>query len=161
MDNEDQETWSNIGKGDVFVLTFDHSGRLKSVPVRSGQRITMTVRERQLNQERAYSSEVEMFSNGRLAPIRLVDSADDYEEIASNPNHLSEGDMTDVLKLKGKAFTDRLDEITNVIALERMHELASDEKANVSMAQFRTLEKRLSEVRGDVAEVAEVEVVKP
>jgi hypothetical protein len=161
MDNEDQETWSNIGKGDVFVLTFDHSGRLKSVPVRSGQRITMTVRERQLNQERAYSSEVDMFSNGRLAPIRLVDSADDYEEIASNPNHLSEGDMTDVLKLKGKAFTDRLDEITNVIALERMHELASDEKANVSMAQFRTLEKRLSEVRGDVAEVAEVEVVKP
>jgi hypothetical protein len=161
MDNEDQETWSNIGKGDVFVLTFDHSGRLKSVPVRSGQRITMTVRERQLNQERAYSSEVDMFSNGRLAPIRLVDSADDYEEIASNPNHLSESDMTDVLKLKGKAFTDRLDEITNVIALERMHELASDEKANVSMAQFRTLEKRLAEVRGDVAEVAEVEVVKP
>lgn len=161
MESEDQETWTNIGKGDVFVLTFDHSGRLKSVPVRAGQRITMTVRERQLNQERAYTQDVDMFSNGRLAPVRLVDTADDYEEIASNPNHLSEDDMLDVLKLKGKAFTDRLNDITNVIALERMHELASDEKASVSMTQFRALEKHLSEIRGDVAEVAEVEVVKP
>ena len=162
MDADNQETWANHGKGDVFVLTFDHTGRLKSVPIRSGQKLTLTVKERQLNQERAFSSDADMFSNGRLSPVRLVDSADDYEEIASNPNHLSESDMVDVLKLKGKAFSERLDEITNVIALERMFELASDESANVSMTQFRTLEKRLSAVRGDSAvEVAEVEVVKP
>jgi hypothetical protein len=162
MDTDNQETWANHGKGDVFVVTFDHTGRLKSVPIRAGQKLTLTIKERQLNQERAFSSEVDMFSNGRLSPVRLVDSADDYEEIASNPNHLSETDMLDVLKLKGKAFSERLDEITNVIALERMHELASDDTASVSMAQFKALEKRLATVRGDSAvEVAEVEVVKP
>lgn len=162
MDTDNQETWANIGKGDVFVLTFDHAGRLKSVPIRAGQKLTLTVKERQLNQERAFSSDVDMFSNGRLSPVRLVDSADDYEEIASNPNHLSESDMVDVLKLKGKAFSERLDDITNVIALERMYELAGDESANVSMTQFRALEKRLAEVRGASAvDVAEVEVIKP
>jgi hypothetical protein len=104
---------------------------------------------------------MDIFSNGRLAPMRLVDSADDYEEIASNPNHLTETDMLDILKSKGKTFSQRLDDITNVIALERMHELASDESLNVSMAQFRALESRLAEIRGDVASVSEVEVVKP
>jgi hypothetical protein len=157
----DKETWENIGKGDVFVLTFDHTGRLKSVPVRAGGKITMSIEERQLNQERAFSSDVDMFSNGRLSPIRLVDTADDYEKIANNPNHISESDMNDILKLKGKAFSERINEITNAVALERMFELASDETANVSMTQFRSLEKRLAEVRGDVAEVAEVETVTP
>jgi len=162
MDTDNQETWANPGKGDVFVLTFDHTGKLKSVPIRAGQKLTLTVKERQLNQERAFSGEVDMFTNGRLSPVRLVDSADDYEEIASNPNHLSEGDMVDILKLKGKAFSERLEDITNVIALERMYDLASDESASVSMTQFRALEKRLSVVRGDSAvEISEVEVVKP
>jgi hypothetical protein len=157
----DKETWSNIGKGDVFILTYDHKGALRSVPIRAGQSLTISVEERQLNQDRAASSDMDIFSNGRLAPMRLVDSADDYEEIASNPNHLTEADMLEILKSKGKAFSQRLDEISNVIALERMHELASDEAINVSMAQFRVLESRLAEVRGDVAEVSEVEVIKP
>ena len=161
MSDSGKETWENIGKGDVFVLTFDHTGRLKSVPVRSGGKVTMSIEERQLNQERAFSSDVDMFSNGRLSPIRLVDTADDYEKIANNPNHISESDMNDILKLKGKAFSERINEITNAVALERMFELASDETANVSMTQFRSLEKRLAEVRGDVAEVAEVETVTP
>jgi len=157
----DKETWSNIGKGDVFILTYDHKGALRSVPIRAGQSLTISVEERQLNQDRAASSDMDIFSNGRLAPMRLVDSADDYEEIASNPNHLTEADMLEILKSKGKAFSQRLDEISNVIALERMHELASDESLNVSMAQFRALESRLAEIRGDVASVSEVEVVKP
>jgi len=157
----DKETWSNIGKGDVFILTYDHKGALRSVPIRAGQSLTISVEERQLNQDRAASSDMDIFSNGRLAPMRLVDSADDYEEIASNPNHLTEADMLEILKSKGKVFSQRLDEISNVIALERMHELASDEAINVSMAQFRVLESRLAEVRGDVAEVSEVEVIKP
>jgi light-regulated signal transduction histidine kinase (bacteriophytochrome) len=157
----DKETWSNIGKGDVFILTYDHKGALRSVPIRAGQSLTISVEERQLNQDRAASADMDIFSNGRLAPMRLVDSADDYEEIASNPNHLTETDMLDILKTKGKTFSQKLDDITNVIALERMHELASDESLNVSMAQFRALESRLAEVRGDVAEVSEVEVIKP
>jgi len=157
----DKETWSNIGKGDVFILTYDHKGALRSVPIRAGQSLTISVEERQLNQDRAASADMDIFSNGRLAPMRLVDSADDYEEIASNPNHLTETDMIDILKTKGKTFSQRLDDITNVIALERMHELASDESLNVSMAQFRALESRLAEVRGDVADISEVEVIKP
>jgi len=157
----DKETWSNIGKGDVFILTYDHKGALRAVPIRAGQSLTISIEERQLNQDRAASSDMDIFSNGRLAPMRLVDSADDYEEIASNPNHLTETDMLDILKSKGKTFSQRLDDITNVIALERMHELASDESLNVSMAQFRALESRLAEIRGDVASVSEVEVVKP
>jgi hypothetical protein len=155
----EKETWTNIGKGDIFILTYDHAGRLRSVPVRAGQSITLSITERQLNQDRAISSDVDFFKNGRLAPLRLIDSADDYEELANNPNHITENDMKDILKLKGKTFTSRLDDISNVIALERMYELASDETLNVSMAQFKALEKRLGDVRGDYVVVSDIEVI--
>jgi hypothetical protein len=163
MSDSDKETWSNNGQGDVFVLTFDHTGKLRSVPIRSGQKLTMTIEERQLNQERAFAKDVDIFHNGRLTPVRLVDTAEDYEEIASNPNHLSEDDMKEILKLKGKTFSSRLETITNVIALERMVDLAGDDSLGVSMAQFKTLDKRLNDVRGtaDVDVISEVETVTP
>jgi len=71
--------------------------------------------------------------------------------------------MKEILKLKGKTFSSRLETITNVIALERMVDLAGDDSLGVSMAQFKTLDKRLNDVRGtaDVDVISEVETVTP
>jgi hypothetical protein len=160
MSDVEKETWVNNGAGDVFVVAFDHQGQLVSIPVRAGKKVLLSVQERQINQEQAYTKDVDMFSNGRLTPLKLVDTAEDYIDIANNPNHLSEDDMRDIFKLKGKAFAARIAEITNVLALKRMHEIAADETNGVSMASYRALEKRISEVEGiEVLEIAEIEKV--
>jgi len=140
----------------VWILTFDHSGKVRQIPIRSGGKAVITVEERKLNQDRAASTEKDFFMNGALTPIRLVDTAEDYHEISSNPNLLSEDDMLDLFKLKGPAFRARLADVTNVIALRRMLDIAkSDDKTNVTMTQFKILESRIAEL-GTGPAVAEV-----
>jgi hypothetical protein len=156
----DKETWQNSGAGQVWINLFDpvNNGKLKHTPVRSGGKILLTTEERQLNQDRASSGDLDVFMNGTLIPVRLVDTADDYEEIASNPNLLSEDDMREIFKLKAPTFKKRLSEITNSIAVSRMLEMAKEEESdlNVSMAQFKAIESRLAELRNG-PEVIEVE----
>lgn len=153
----DKETWSNAGAGEVWILTFDHSGKVKQIPIRSGGKAVITVEERKLNQDRAASVEKDFFMNGSLTPIRLVDTAEDYHEISSNPNLLSEDDMLDLFKLKGPAFRARLADVTNVIALRRMLDIAKSDDAatNVTMTQFKILESRITDLSSGppVAEV--------
>lgn len=158
-----KETWKNAGAGEIWISVIDpHTQRLKHVPVRSGGKIMITTEERQINQDRAADVKNDFFTNGCLTPVRLVDTADDYAEIASNPNLLSEDDMRDMFKLKAADFKARLAEITNSIALARMTEMAKAEESglNVTMSQFKALEKRLGELRGglDVTEVTQTSV---
>jgi len=142
----DKETWQNPGKGDVWILVFNHEGKLESRPIRSGGKIHLTTQERMINQERAWSKDADLFSNGRLQPVRLLDTAEDYRELASNPNHLSENDLKAILKLKGAPFTNKLAKITNKLALERLVEIAQDDSLNVTMNQFKALEARIEEL---------------
>jgi hypothetical protein len=159
----DKETWTNAGAGEVWIQTIDpHTNKLKHTPVRSGAKVLITTEERQINQDRAASPDKDLFMNGTLTPVRLVDTAEDYQEIANNPNLLSEDDMRDIFKLKGAAFKNRLGTITNAIALSRMNEMAKEEESglNVTMAQYKAIEARLAEVRGnvDVVEVTQTAV---
>lgn len=152
-DTQARETWANPGRGDIYILTYDPSGReLRSTPVRAGAKITLTIEERKINQDRAWSSKADIFTNGSLVPVRLVDTAEDYHEIASNPNLMSEDDMKGLFKLTGPKFKERLDEIDNPSVLNRMLEMADnadDEKLKVSMVQFKALQKRVADMRGD------------
>lgn len=158
---EDKETWKNAGRGSVWLNVFDPAkpGALKHQQVRGGGTIVITTQERQVNQDRAANRDLDMFTNGTLTPVRLVDSAEDYEEIASNPNLLSEDDMRDLFKLKTPSFKKRIGEITNSIAMARMLEMAKEEESelNISMAQYKAVETRLAELRGG-PEVVEIEI---
>lgn len=154
----DKETWTNPGKGQVYILTFDARGNLGSTVVRPNGKIVISTEERLLNQDRAATEGSDVFKNGSLTPVRLIESAEDYQEIASNPNLLSEDDMKDLFKLKAADFKKRLGDINNIIALDRMHELATDENSeiNTTVAQLKALESRISDVRGDSG-VVEIE----
>lgn len=166
----DKETWKNAGAGEVWINVIDpHTQRLKHTPVRSGAKVLITTEERQINQDRAASKEKDFFSNGTLTPVRLVDTAEDYAEIASNPNLLSEDDMRAVFKLTPAKFKARLAEITNTIAVNRMLEMAresGDEEEpslKVNMNQLKVLESRLTELRGgnEVTEVTHTQTGGP
>jgi hypothetical protein len=145
---DEKEIWKNDSNSDSWILTKDHNGKLVSTPVRAHNQVMITTEERQINQTRAYSPAVDIFSNGSLSPVRLLEDADDYAEIASNPNLLSEDDMKAIFKLTAAKFKARLAEIDNATAISRIMEIANSEseEVTVSMPQFKAIERRLAEV---------------
>ena len=156
MSNSEKETWNNVGRGDIYIRTFDHTGKLGTTVVRAGRSAVVTVEERRINQERAYNANSDIFKNGSLIPVHLVDSAEDFHEIANNPNHLSEDDMKAMFKLKGVDFKKKLSEISNSTAISRMQEIADSDEVGVTMTQFKALEHRSSELNGN-SDIMEIE----
>ncbi len=140
------ETWQNVGRGRVVVLKFDRNGDVRHEMVRGGQKFTITSEERLLNMDRAAKEELDVFKNGFLTPVRLLDDAEDYQEIASNPNLLSEAELTEMFNLQWKAFEFKVNNISNSLTLERLAELAESEDVNVTHKQFQVIKARLAEV---------------
>lgn len=147
---ETSETWKNVSKGTVVVWTLDHKGHLEDNLVRGGNSITLTTAERKKNEGRARKLENSPFRNGLLQPteetLKLLDGSDDYESIALNPNHISESEMEGLFKLPVERFRSRLSEITNVVALGRLQELAEGEDSPATVPQLRALAARRDEV---------------
>lgn len=162
------ETWKNPNQGRVVVLKMDHRGELtREEMVRPEATFTITPAERALNQQLAYSPEVDMFTNGTLAPVQLLEGSDIAAAVAANPNLLSEREMhtlvtaaatepPDVAAL-AQAFAERLGSIANATTLRRLLDLAITDDAAYS--RVTAIQRRLAEVEGpgyeaDVAEAS-------
>lgn len=146
--NTELETWKNPTAGRVWVNRLDHRGDLKNVElVGSGKTFHLSPAERRANQEQAYNTDLDVFANGTLTPVRLVGSAEEAAAFAANPNHMTEDDMRSLVnKPKGKAevFVERLATIRNAGTLERLLALAREEDAPLSRVE--AIQARLTEV---------------
>lgn len=140
------ETWENVGKGRVQVMKHDKRGGIRYELIRGGQKFTLTSEERQMNMDRAANDDLDVFKNGFLTPVRLLDDAEDYIEIASNPNLIGESDLRDMFGLQWKAFEAKVNDISNVLTLSRLAELAGEDGINVSVKQMQVINDRIAEV---------------
>lgn len=140
----DKESWRNATKGIHGVLKFDRFGNEVHEQVRPGQTVQLSSDERLLNMDRAASESLDVFRNGTLVPVRLLEGTEDAAEIASNPNLKSESDLKDLLELHWKSFEKEIAGITNVTALSRLHEIAVEQDA--TMRQFKVIENRIRAV---------------
>lgn len=146
-----KETWKNATRGNVGVLKFDVKGNEVGTVIRAGKTVTVTPEERRLNQDLARSKKTDLFSNGTLEPIRLIDDPEfvessEYKEIEDNPNFISETEMRQIFAAKRiDTFRNRLAEIENVNVLSRIREMADAEDAK--MSQIQAIEDRLAELR--------------
>jgi hypothetical protein len=156
-DENNVETWKNPTEGRVWVNRLDHRGEPKRVEIIGpGRTFHVTPAERRLNQEMASSSDLDIFTNGTLTPIRLL-GTDEAEAaaFATNPNLMTEGDMR-ALVAKPKrgaatdAFAERLGEIRNGATLQRLLALAREEDAPLSRVE--AIEARLAEVAPGVVQ---------
>lgn len=145
------ETWKNNGNGNVWVWKIDRLGNLKDEVVKSGQKFTITTDERLLNSERASGPDMDIFRNGALAPVRLIEGSEDARELAENPNLIAESEMAGLFKLKVKDFEDRLTSITNETVLRRLKAIAEDEETGATLKQVRKIEERLEDIVHPVA----------
>lgn len=140
------ETWKNPTAGRVWVKRLDHRGELaKTEIVRSGGVFHLTTAERELNQELAVSEDLDLFANGTLTPIRLIEGTAAAREFATNPNLITEEDMKGLVKTRSKdAFVERLAAIKNPATLQRLAALSREEDAPLSKVE--AIEARLQEV---------------
>ena len=140
----EKETWENGKAGPIYIRTF-HRGEERMSKVPSGGRVSITPEEREMNQVRVMNDGQDFFTNGDLVPVRLVESAEDYEELASNPNLLGESELRDLFSLKVDDFKDKVGEIQNLRVVERLIDIA-DEVPSVAKSKLVALNDKREEL---------------
>lgn len=140
------ETWQNASRGIVWVRKQDRFGNMKDEVIRPGMKFTIGPDDRVFNQDMAASQDLDVFKNGRLVPVRLIDSSEDAKEIAANPNLISEADMRELFSSHHKTFESRVNSITNVVALERMLSIAEEDDTDASVKQVSLLKERVAKL---------------
>jgi hypothetical protein len=134
--SDTQETWKNVTAGTVVLKRLDHRGELTRDEIVIGDKsFHITSAERRLNQESAADEELDVFKNGTLHPLRLIEDSEEALEIASNPNLMSESDMQVLIKAHFKTFAKGLSDIGNVTTLQRLLSMARSEDASISRVE--------------------------
>jgi hypothetical protein len=142
--NIGKETWKNATQGTVYVLKSDRRGDLEHERVRSGGTILLTPDERAINQDKAANDGLDIFKNGIMVPVRLLDSTEDKAAIESNPNLKTEDELRAMFKLQWKKFEAEVSEISNVTTLNRLRQIAMEGDATVR--QVNVIESRIADV---------------
>lgn len=153
-DQNEIETWQNVTKGRVVLWRLGALGQKRAEMIGAEKVFHITPRERRMNQEAAANSDLDVFLNGTLQPIRLIETAEDFEALISNPNLL--GDDSQILRLfkaNPDVFAARLAEIKNSTALERLLQLAQQDETGATVAQLRMVEARLNQVQPPINQV--------
>lgn len=153
VSNDDLETWENISRGRHVIKKFSVRGDLMDEMIGGQRKFHLTTRERQLNMERAATSALDPFSNGMFTPVHLLDSTEDAEQIASNPNLIGETEMVELVKGHVKTLTKRIGDVTNPIVLQRLLQVATE--SDVSVGKVAAIEARIEEM--SPSQVVEVE----
>lgn len=141
----DLETWKNVSRGKRGITRIDPYGKRSSELVPPGKTVKLSKEERLHYQRNAANEELDIFQNGALVPVTLIDEAD-IAEFASNPNLLSDEELTNLFKLQWKKFEVEVSKISNIYALERMVEFAN-ESEDVTVKKFDVVKTRLADIK--------------
>lgn len=152
------ETWRNTLAGKVVINRVGEYGRRIADIVHGGRTFQITPQERRMNQSAAASADQDLFTNGTLAPVTLIDGEPDTEFLRTNPNALSEEDLPKLFQLTIAEFTDRIGKITASTPIGRLIELARDPSYNATLAQYEALKARDIELQGALDEKPPVEL---
>lgn len=140
------ELWRNGGRGRVLVNRFGNDGKVRAELIGGGKAFHLTPTERRMNQEMAALPSLDVFSNGTLQPVRLLDGEPDTQALLDNPNHIPDDDARKVFKLGDPQFKARIEAVTNGAALENLRTLAQERQTRATVWQLQVIEARLADV---------------
>lgn len=150
-DSRNHETWKNNGAGRHFLKTLNSKGEFTDLRIDGNKTFHISPEDRRINQEIAANEELDMFKNGAFSPVRLIESDEDTQEIASNPNLMTEDDMKAIFKGNWKVFDKQVADISNSRTLDRLLEVAHDIDATVRQVDaIRSRQQKLSPVDEEV-----------
>jgi hypothetical protein len=120
------EVWKNVAKGMRWYTRFDIAGRETDGKVMGGRTFTLTPFERQINQEKAATADLDLFRNGTFVLVREA-AETQLEEIRSSSS-LTQSEI-ESLVLEIMAEPEQLDSVLAEIAdspttLDRFKEFA-------------------------------------
>lgn len=144
MTKSGMELWENTTEANAVVKVKGAGGILRDERVEGRRKLHITPEDRRINQEACMDKKNDVFTNGMLIPVRLIDPADEAE-FAANPNLMTEADMTALVKGHAGTFAKRLKEVTNVLLVKRWIEIAKESDA--SFKRIEALEGRLNQLR--------------
>lgn len=154
-----KETWKNITKGRVGFLKYDRFGEIARDQVGPSKVFDISPEERVMNSDRAANKDLDIFNNGWLVPVRLLEDNDLSKEVASNPNLMSESDLRGLFSLQWRAFEKKVDSIDNLIILKRLQNLAEeDDSINVTVKQSKVIDDRIEALTDDSENRPDVDV---
>lgn len=144
------ETWRNNMPGTVIITRVGEYGRKEVTAVNGGRTFEITPQERRINQSAAATRDLDVFTNGTLSPVTLLDDEPDTEALRSNPNTLDEEELPQLFRLRGAEFTERIGQITTLPPIGRLLELARDPLYDATLSQYEALKSRDLELRGSL-----------
>ncbi len=120
------EVWKNVAKGMRWYTRFDIAGRETDGKVNGGRTFTLTPFERQINQEKAATSDLDLFRNGNFVLVRKA--SDTNEEEIRSSSSLTQTEI-EALVLEVMAEPEQLDGVLaeigpSAITLDRFKEFA-------------------------------------
>lgn len=143
-DSSKYESWKNATRSTVILKKIDRHGNIIDEVIRGGRSFSLTPDERRLNQEIAASDDLDMFQNGLLSPVKLIEGATDVETLKGNPNHISEEEMAELITANEQTkFVERVEAISNPVTLRRMLEIAESDEVDGTVKQARIITERL------------------
>lgn len=140
------ETWKNVTKGRVSIIMLDSHGQKRHELIGSNRTFQLTPAERMMNQHSAANEKLDVFANGTLQPVALIDGLPPELALVPSTNHVADGEIVDLFSLAPELFNARIAEIDNDVALRAMLATAEDPATDARISQVRALEARLAEV---------------
>ena len=142
----------NAGQGLVYITKIGEYGRRESELVHGGRVFALTPQERRLNQAQCFDPKNDPFTNGSFKPLALLDDEVDTARLRNNPNVLDDHRVGELFALKGEGFSQKLLEITNQTAIDRLIEIARQPDAGATVQQLEILRRYKKLLAGDVDE---------
>lgn len=143
------EVWRNVAKGMRWYTRFDPAGRETSGKVMGGKTFTVTPFERQLNQEKAATSELDAFRNGTFVLVRAAEET--IKDEIESPDSLSKNEIESIVHQLLAAPGDLpsiLEDISSATTLDRLKEYMIAYGLDVTK-----VEEKYYEVTGETAPV--------
>lgn len=135
------ETWMNAGPSLLHITKFGEYGKRESELIYGGRVFALTPQERRFNQSQCFRASDDPFTNGTFKPLALIDDEPDTDRLRNNPNVLDDARVAELFQLAGEGFNQKVLEITNPTAVDRLIEIARQPNAGASVQQLDILKR--------------------
>lgn len=147
------EQWRSVTKSVCIVKRIGEFGKVFSERIPPDKVFHILPSERRMNQHECRVKGGDVFTNGMLMPVFLVEGEEDNDELLANPNLVQSDDTDRIFKLNGSAFKARLAEISSVATLRVLLEQAELPRMKATVTQLRAIQSRLGELDTEVLHI--------
>lgn len=144
-DQEFVETWENVTPPTYTVVRLNLRGDEEQVLIAGQRQFMITTEERMLTQAKIRLATDDPFKNGAFRPVVVPDTV----TVETNPNALSDQEITNVLKSSDFAWSEYMKTIDSRSTLRRMADVAdklADAGEDVKLSRYREINARLDAI---------------